>query len=55
MITGIESKLYRVYRSYDYTEEAYIVEIKDLGSNIVVFKDELNELIQLLTKTEEIL
>lgn len=55
MLKAIESDLYRISKDEDYEDDVYRVEIKETGKYIVIFKDELNELIDLLTKTKEIL
>lgn len=55
MIKAIESNLYRVSKSDNYTEPAYVITVKDTSNNIVVFKEELTELIQLLTKADDML
>lgn len=55
MLKAIESDLYRISKGEDYEDDAYRIEIKETENYIVIFKDELNELIDLLTKTKEIL
>ena len=55
MLKAIESDLYRISKDGDYEDEVYRVEIKETGNYILIFKNELNELIDLLTKTKEIL
>lgn len=55
MIKAIESELYRISKAKDYDEVAYSVEIKETENHIIVFKDELNELIELLTRAKDIL
>lgn len=55
MIKAIESNVYRVSKSDDHYEDAYIITVKDTNSSITVFKDELEELVELLNKTKEIL
>lgn len=56
MITAIESELYRISKNKNYDNgDAYTISVKDTESHIIVFKDELSELIELLTKATEIL
>lgn len=55
MIRAIESDLYRISKPEDYDDIVYCVEIKETGSFINVFENELNELIELLTAVPNIL
>lgn len=55
MLKAIESELYRISINEDYDDKAYSVEIKETGNYIVIFKDELDELIGLLTKSKDVL
>lgn len=55
MIRAIESDLYRISKHEDYDDIVYCVEIKETGSFINVFENELNELIELLTAVPNIL
>ena len=55
MIKAIESELYKISKTKDYDEAAYSIEIKETENYIIVFKEELNELIELLTKAKDIL
>lgn len=55
MIKAIESEIYKISKTKDYDEAAYSVEIKEAESHIIIFKEELDELIELLTKAKDIL
>lgn len=55
MLKAIESELYRISKSNDHYDDAYVVTIKDTNNSITIFKNELNELIKLLNKAEEVL
>lgn len=54
MIKAIESELYKISKSKDHNENAYCIEIKESGNYIIIFKEELNELIELLIKSKDI-
>lgn len=55
MLKAIESELYRISKSEEHYEDVYVITTKDTSNNIIVFKNELIELIELLNKAEEIL
>lgn len=55
MIKAIESEIYKIQRNKNYDEDVYCVSIKETGCYINVFKEELDELIELLSKAKEIL
>ena len=55
MLKAIESELYRVSKSDDHYDDAYVITIKDTNTSITIFKSELNELVELLNKAEEVL
>lgn len=55
MIKAIESESYKISKSDDHYDDAYTITVKDACTSIVVFKNELNELVELLNKAEEIL
>ena len=55
MLKAIESELYKVSKSDDYYDDAYVITVKDTNTSIIVFKSELSELVELLNKAEEIL
>ena len=55
MLKAIESELYKVSKSDDHYDDAYVITIKDTDTSIIVFKNELSELVELLNKAEEIL
>lgn len=55
MLKAIESELYRVSKSDEHYDDAYVITIKDTDASIIVFKNELSELVELLNKAEEIL
>ncbi|MBQ9014014.1 MAG: hypothetical protein IJ094_10780 [Bacilli bacterium] len=54
MIKAIESELYKISKNDDYNDDVYTVEIKETGNYIIIFKEELNELIELLIKSKYI-
>lgn len=55
MIKAIESELYKIKKNENYDEYVYCIEIKETGCYINIFKEELEELIELLKKAEDIL
>lgn len=55
MIKAIESDLYKVKKEEDYNDEVYSVTVIDTCQSIIVFKEELEELIELLKKAKDIL
>ena len=55
MIKAIESELYKISKNEDYDEDVYCVEIKETGCYINIFKEELDELIEILKKVKDIL
>lgn len=55
MIKAIESDLYKVKKEEHYNDEAYSVTVIDTCQTIIVFKEELDELIELLKKAKDIL
>ena len=55
MIKAIESELYKISKNENYDEDVYCVEIKETGCYINIFKEELDELIELLKKAKDIL
>lgn len=55
MIKAIEGNTYKISKSKGDAGEGYIVEIKDNGLYLLVFKEEVDELIELLSKAKEIL
>ena len=55
MIKAIESELYKISKNEDYDEDVYRIEIKETECYINIFKEELDELIELLKKSKDIL
>lgn len=55
MIKAIESELYKIKKNENYDEDVYCIEIKETGCHIDIFKEELDELIELLEKAKDIL
>lgn len=55
MIKAIESNLYKILKNENYDEDVYCIEIKETGCYINIFKEELEELIELLKKAKDIL
>ena len=55
MIKAIESNLYKISKNENYDEDVYCVEIKETECYINIFKEELDELIELLKKSKDIL
>lgn len=55
MIKAIESNLYKISKNENYDEDVYCIEIKETGCYINIFKEELEELIELLKKAKDIL
>lgn len=55
MIKAIESNLYKISKNENYDEDVYCVEIKETECYINIFKEELDELIELLKKSKNIL
>lgn len=55
MIKAIESELYKISKNEDYDEDVYRIEITETGCYINIFKEELDELIELLKKSKDIL
>ena len=55
MIKAIESNLYKISKNENYDEDVYCIEIKEAGCYINIFKEELEELIELLKKAKDIL
>lgn len=55
MIKAIESELYKISKNENYDEDVYCIEIKETGCYIDIFKEELDELIELLKKAKDIL
>ena len=55
MIKAIESELYKISKNKDYDEDVYCIEIIETGCCINIFKEELDELIELLKKAKDIL
>lgn len=55
IIKAIESELYKISKNDNYDEDVYHVEIKETGRYIIIFKEELDELIELLKKSKDIL
>ncbi len=55
MIKAIESEIYRISKSDNHDDVAYIIEIKETETSIVVFKEEISELVIMLNKAREIL
>ena len=55
MIKAIESNLYKISKNENYDEGVYCIEIKETGCYINIFKEELDELIELLKKAKDIL
>lgn len=54
MLKAIESELYRISISEDYDDTAIVITIKDTYQSITIFKNELDELINLLEKSNEV-
>ena len=55
MIKAIESNLYKISKNENYDDEAYSVTVIDTCQTIIVFKEELEELIELLKKAKDML
>ena len=55
MIKAIESELYKISKNENYDEGVYCIEIKETECYINIFKEELDELIELLKKAKDIL
>ena len=55
MIKAIESNLYKISKNENYDEDVYCIEIRETGCYINIFKEELEELIELLKKAKDIL
>lgn len=55
MIKAIESNLYKITKSDNYSDTAFEILIKETDNYVVVYKSELSELIELLNKAEEII
>lgn len=55
MIKAIESNLYKISKNENYDEDVYCIEIKETECYINIFKEELDELIELLKKSKDIL
>lgn len=55
MIKAIESNLYKISKNENYDEDVYCIEIKETGCYINIFKEELDELIELSKKAKDIL
>lgn len=55
MIKAIESELYKISKNENYDEGVYCIKIKETGCYINIFKEELDELIELLKKAKDIL
>lgn len=55
MIKAIESELYKIKKNENYDENVYCIEIKETGCYINIFKEELDELVELLKKSKDIL
>lgn len=55
MIKAIESNLYKISKNENYDEDVYCVEVKETECYINIFKEELDELIELLKKSKIIL
>lgn len=55
MIKAIESNLYKISKNENYDEDVYCIEIKETGCYINIFKEELDELIELLKKAKDML
>ena len=55
IIKAIESELYKISKNENYDEDVYCVEIKETGHYINIFKEELDELVELLKKSKDIL
>ena len=55
MIKAIESEVYKISKNENYDEDVYCIEIKETGCYINIFKEELEELIELLKKAKDIL
>ena len=55
MIKAIESELYKISKNENYDEDVYFIEIKETGCYINIFKEELDELIEILKKVKDIL
>jgi hypothetical protein len=55
MIKAIESELYKISKNENYDEDVYCVAIKETECYINIFKEELDELIELLKKAKDIL
>lgn len=55
MVKAIESELYKISKNENYDEDVYCVEIKETECYINIFKEELDELVELLKKAKDIL
>ena len=49
------SELYKISKNENYDEDVYCVEIKETECYINIFKEELDELVELLKKAKDIL
>ena len=55
MIKAIESELYKISKNENYDEDVYCIEIKENGCYINIFKEQLDELIEILKKVKDTL
>ena len=55
MIKAIESNLYKISKNENYDEDVYCIKTKETECYINIFKEELDELIELLKKSKNIL
>ena len=55
MVKAIESELYKISKNENYDEDVYCIEIKETECYINIFKEELDELVELLKKAKDIL
>ena len=55
MIKAIESELYKISKNENYDDEVYSITVMESCQTITIFKEELDELIELLKKAKDIL
>ena len=55
MLKAIESELYRIVKSGEHDDDAYYIEVKEVNNSILVFKEELDELIELLEMAKRVI
>ena len=53
MIKAIESELYKISKNENYDDEVYSITVMESCQTITIFKEELDELIELLKKAKD--